>query len=427
MARRFLITTVSVASLAGATFAQQPDITARQKQVIEIADQKADAHVRDAIRDAQKLAKTSVKAATEQLKQVRLGLDLISISNTKKEELFKVIDQSIITMTNPGSTPLPDPATPKIKSDQNVASEAMKKEVADVTSGIAEVSRLYEAGMTREAERKAHDLANRYPNNPAAFSLVQKGHIGDLLADSKMLVKLQSDRVLYTYNDVQRSAIPVKGDIEFPKDWNERMKNRPRGEKLSPELESIIKALDKPIPTQLQSMPFEEAVQQLSTEIDKPIYLDKKSLEDLPGFDMKKAVTPLAVPKGTPLSARTVLRALLQSQGLTFVVRDNIIQVVTVEKAQTMLSTKAYYIGDIISAVGPYGGAVKWGVNLDAQQAEANVKGILDAIRGYDPMAWRERTGGASSVTFHYPSMSIIVKAPAEVHATLGSALFSPK
>ena len=133
-----------------------------------------------------------------------------------------------------------------------------------------------------------------------------------------------------------------------------------------------------------------------------------------------------AMPDGR-VSARTVLRALLQSQGLTFVVKDNIIQVVTIEKAQSMLTTKAYYIGDIVQAMGPFGGAVKWGTYLDYQQTESNVKMIVESIRGVDPMAWRERTGGPSSVTFHYPSMSIIVKAPAEVHATLGSKLGAGK
>ena len=423
MARRFILSTISVATLAGAALARQPDGVARQQQQLrELADQKADAHVREAVREAEKLSKTSVVAASERLKQVRIGLDLISVSNAKKEELFKVLDLSIATMKTPGG-PVIDPTSTGVKADRAAVAAAMRQEVADIATGIAEVSKLNETGFIREAEAKAAELARRFPNNPAAFTLTQKGKITELLAESNALAKMQNERVLYTFNDVYRSSMPAKGDVEFPKDWATKAGKRNDRDKLSPELEAILKSLDTPIQTQLQSMPFEEAVQQLSTDINQPIYLDKKSLEDVPGFDMKKAVTPLVVPKGTPLSARTVLRALLQSQGLTFVVRDNIIQVVTVEKAQSMLTTKAYYIGDVVQAVGPYGGAVKWGTYLDYQQTEANVKMVMEAIRGYDPMAWRERTGGPASVTFHYPSMSIIVKAPAEVHATLGNAL----
>ena len=52
----------------------------------------------------------------------------------------------------------------------------------------------------------------------------------------------------------------------------------------------------------LNNAPFEEAVQQLSTLIDKPIYLDKNSLSDA-GLDMKK---PVSMPAN--VSARTALR-----------------------------------------------------------------------------------------------------------------------
>lgn len=426
MARRFPFAALLTALIAGAASAQPADLAQRQQQMRELADQKADAHVRDSIKDAGILAKASGVAAVERLKQLKVGIDTMVISKSKRDELFKVIDLAIVSIQNP-TAPTVDSAFGGVKADKAAAEQAMKREASDIASGIAAVTRLNEEGRTREAEIKAAELAQRYPNNPAAFVLVEKGTISERIAESNALAKMQNERILYTFNDVMRSSLPVKGDIEFPKDWNERMKNRPKGDKLSPELEAIMKSLDTPIPTQLQSMPFEEAVQELSTQINQPIYLDKKSIEEVPGFDMKKAVTPLAVPKGTPLSARTVLRALLQSQGLTFVVKDNIIQVVTIEKAQGMLSTKAYYIGDIIQAVGPFGGAVKWGTYLDYQQTESNVKMIVEAIRGYDPMAWRERSNGPASVTFHYPSMSIIVKAPAEVHATLGSKLGTGK
>ena len=421
MARHFLICSAILTSATLAP-AQPTDAVVRQQQMREIADQKADAHVRESIREAEKLSKTSVIAATERLKQIRVGLDTMLVSNAKKDELFKALDLATLRLNHPNERTT-DSETATVKADRAAAAAAMKKEVDDVASGVADVARLSDAGRTKEAEAKALDLARRYPNNPAAFSLAESGKIADRLAASNALAKMQNERVLYTFNDVARSAMPAMGDVEFPKNWREISARRLREERLSPELEAILKSLDTPISTQLQSMPFEEAVQQLSTTIDQPIYLDKKSLEDLPGFDLKKAVTPLAVPNGTKLTARTVLRALLQSQGLTFIVRDNIIQVMTVEKAQTMLVKKAYYIGDVVQAIGPFGGATRWGTYLDYQQTEANVKMVIEALRGYDPMAWREKTGGPGSVTFHYPSMSLVVTAPAEVHATLGTKL----
>ena len=427
MARRFPFVALLTALIAGIASAQPDDLAQRHQKMRELADQKAELHVRDSVKDAGILAKASGVAAVERLKQLRIGIDTMVISKSKREELLKVVDLAIVSIRNP-TAPTVDSAFGGVKADKAAAEQAMKKEVSDIAAGIATVTKLNEEGRSREAEIKAAELAQRYPNNPAAFQLVEKGTIAERIAASNAMAKMQNERILYTFNDVMKSSLPAKGDIEFDKEyWNKRVKPRLDGEKITPELEAILKSLETPIPTQLQSMPFEEAVQELSTQINQPIYLDKKSLEEIPGFDMKKAITPLAVPRGTPLSARTVLRALLQSQGLTFVVKDNIIQVVTIEKAQSMLTTKAYYIGDIIQAVGPFGGAVKWGTYLDHQQTEQNVKMVVEAIRGVDPMAWRERTGGPASVTFHYPSMSIIVKAPAEVHATLGSKLGAGK
>lgn len=432
MARRLLLAAVVAASLTPALPAQSSssagsaDPLARQREMQQLADQKAEASVKEAIAEAAKSAKVSSIAAVERLKSAKLGLDLIVISNGKKDELFRLIDAAIANVQNPGKMVDSNPAA-GVKADLKKVDAALKQEVADVSTGIQEVARLNAEGRTREADAKAAELAKRYPDNPAAYMLTEKGSMAEKIAMSRSLAKMQNDRVLYVLNDSIRSSMPAKGDIEFPADWKERTKNRLEGEKLSPETEAIIRALDQRIPTQLQSMPFEDAVQQLSNEINQPIYLDKASLQDVPGFDLKKTVQPLAVPRGTPLSARTMLRALLQAQGLTFVVRENIIQVVTIEKAQTMLTTKAYYVGDVVQAAGPFGGGAVWGPYVDYQQTEQNIKYVIEAIRGVDPLAWRERTGGPATVTFHYPSMSLIVKAPTEVHAALNSKISGNK
>jgi len=123
------------------------------------------------------------------------------------------------------------------------------------------------------------------------------------------------------------------------------------------------------------------------------------------------------------LSARTTLRQLLAANGLTFVVREEMIQIVTVERSRDLLTTRVYYLGDLIQGLGPTGGAPQWGPFLDFQQTQANAKVLIDSIQmSVDPLAWQGK-GGSGTVTFHVPSMSLIVRASNEVHATLGSKL----
>ncbi len=76
-----------------------------------------------------------------------------------------------------------------------------------------------------------------------------------------------------------------------------------------------------------------------------------------------------------------------------------------------------------MQGVGPFGGALQWGPFVDFQQTMSNVETIMKAITtSIDPLSWREK-GGPASITFNFPSMSIIVRASAEVHATIGSKM----
>jgi hypothetical protein len=399
----------------------KPDPIAQAQVARDLADQKAEAQVNDAIKEADKVAKVSALRAIQQLKQEQLGLDLsVVVSSGKRAELTKTLQAKIDALKGVPATPADDVARADAKAAQDKAVAAMRKEVKEVNEEVAEVAKLVAAGRTREAEVRAAALAAKYPDNPAAINLTYKGTMSDNVAVAKAMTKEFESRVLYAFNDVTRSAMPAKGDIEFPKDWNEKTKRRLKTEELSPEMRSLVEALDKPVNVPVVGQSLGEAIQSLSNAIDKPIAVEEKSLDDL-GIDLKKPVT--FNPGNKPLTARTVLRGLLQSQQLTFVVKDNLIQVVTLEKARTMLVTKAYYLGDIVQGIGPLnGGAIRWGPFLDYQQTMQNVNVLIEAIKlQVDPYVWKGEGGGPGSITFHFPSMSMIVRAPAEVHATLAN------
>ena len=164
--------------------------------------------------------------------------------------------------------------------------------------------------------------------------------------------------------------------------------------------------------------PQDPSGQDISNQLDLPLLIDKKSLEDLM-IDLKKGVSLQA--KG--LSARTVLRSILGAQGLTFVVKDETIQIVTVERSKSLLTTRVYYLGDLVKGVGPFSG-IEWGPVANLQQSQANVAAIIDAVKKIDPLSWSGMdTGGPGSVTFHTPTMSLIVRNSAEVHYSLGRSL----
>jgi hypothetical protein len=121
-----------------------------------------------------------------------------------------------------------------------------------------------------------------------------------------------------------------------------------------------------------------------------------------------------------------VLRSVLATQGLTFIVKDETIQIVTVEKAKSTLATRVYYLGDLVTGTGPFGD-FRWGPALNLAQQQENVRLITETItKSIDPLSWKEN-GGLGTVTFHVPSMSLIVRAPTEVHFTLGKSFGAGK
>lgn len=413
-----------VAGVLGTTGLAQPplDRLEEAKAARRIADQKAAADVSAALRDADALARTNPAKAVQALKAAQANIDLAAgLSAEARRTLTAQLQARIARLEGrPALAPevKPDPAGTAVKANRQAAFETYQAEVKAVREGVELVQRYQDANRTAEANRLIADLAAKYPNNPAVISLTQKDNLGRAVEDARAFTRMQNERVLLAQNAPLLASLPPKGDVEFPKDWKDKTKRRTNEIKLTAKERALIEALDRPVTLSFNGRSLEEALQELSNEMNQPVLIDKKSLEDL-GVDLKKPVKLDA--KG--ISARTVLRQLVGAQGLTFLVKDETIQVVTVEKARDALVTRVYYLGDIVQGVGPFGGALTWGPFVDFQQTMANVQLVTDAIQdSIDPLSWKKR-GGPCTVTFHFPSMSLIVRASSEVHATLGSKL----
>jgi len=408
--------------VAAAQPPRQPGPLAEAQARQAIADQKATVEVLGVIQTAERQAKSNPVRAVQTLKAAQVIVDSPVLSTEARKSLLDLLQSkiAIIEGRRPAAdtTPRSDPKAAAVKYDKKAAYENAVAELKAVDDGIRKIARYQTAGLTKEADQELALLAKSYPNNPAVIRLQEKDTFRDRVADAEEYNKLMDKRVLIAFGHVDRSALPAIGDVEFPKDWKEKTARRMQGVQLSAKEKKIIEALDRPITVNWNNMMMEEVLQELSTKMDQNLFIDKKSLTDL-GIELNKPTSLQA----NGVSTRTVLRQVLAAQGLTFVVKDEAIQVVTVEKARDMLVTRVYYLGDLVQSTGPFGGAPQWGPFLDFQQTMANVEVIMKSItKSIDPLSWKEN-GGAGTVTFHYPSMSIIVRASAEVHASLGAKM----
>ncbi len=412
---------VALASAVNAQVPAKQDPLERAKALQRFNEQKAESDVKVAIDEAAKLNRSHPEKAAYNLKSARLGLDLRNdLSSAKRDELIVQLDIAIKGLGQ--KTPAAAPLDPKIaiqKEENKKAFAQAALEAKDVAEAVTGIAKDFDENRTKDGQRKIAEIAAKYPNNPSVLILKAKGGNAAAIEESRDMSNEQGRRFRIAMLDIDRSALMPIGDIEYPAGWAAKMEKRRKLELpfFGPEEKKILEALEKPVTGGTKSAPFEESIQSLSTLIDMNIYLDKKSIDDV-GADLRK---PVDIPGN--VSARTALRAMLQSQGLTFIIKDKILQVVSVEKAQQNMVTRSYEIRDLVQLGGQFNGAVTWGPYLDFQQTQQNAQMIMDAISGsIDPMVWKGKSGPAT-ITFHYPSMSIIVRAPSEVHSDLGRSL----
>lgn len=395
------------------------EATARQR----IADQKAETDVLAAIQDADRQARINPVKAIQALKSAQVNIIDLSptLSGEARKNLTQLLSRKIAAL---GGKALPnpevknDPIAAGVKRDKQAAFDSYLYELKQVNEGVKRVAEYKKSGQNKEADREVAALARLYPNNPAVISLQTQNGFADNVQASRDFAELQQNRINLAMKSVDISSLPALGDVEFPKDWKEKTARRLKTIELTDQEKKIIESLNKPVKVDWNNRPFDEALQDLSNSLDQKLFLDKKSVDDL-GIDLRKPVSLQA----NGVAARTVLRQMLAAQGLTFVIKDQVIQVVDVEKAKNMLVTRVYYLGDVVQGVGPFAGSLTWGPLVDFQQTMANVEEIMKSItKSIDPLSWKEN-GGPASITFHFPSMSIIVRASSEVHAAIGSSM----
>jgi hypothetical protein len=232
----------------------------------------------------------------------------------------------------------------------------------------------------------------------------------------------QIENIRLALVDLQKSATMAKIDYELPADWKEKTERRKP--QLSPKLKAVMAALRTPVEIDKSNAPLTDVLKSLSEAMKQPILLDKQTMQDA-GVDQS---TPTTVQPGTTVSARTALRMALAVHGLTYVIRDNTIHVVTRDKAASMMETRVYYIGDLITPRD--GGFV--GIpgrfsapNVDPEQVRRNVESLIKQIKdSIDPNSWKGGgSDGRGEITFHSQSMALIVKASAEVHGMMANTM----
>ena len=289
----------------------------------------------------------------------------------------------------------------------------------DVKSAIAAIAGLNQQGKQAEALRKARELLQKHPENVAVQVLNGISTTAASLESANTVRGDKEQRTVVAFRDMEKSAIPPAGDVEFPKDWKEKSERRLKNYGLSPDEKAMLEALNQPIKVEFKNARLQDVLDYLSNQMKRTIIVNKSAMDE----GQLNYDTPITFSLKTPVATRTALRAIFGQINLTYVVRDGTIQVTNSSRAKDLMITRTYYVGDLVAGIGTFGGAVQFGVAVDQAQLAQNVQAVIEMIvQSVDPTSWQGR-GGFGMIGYNIPTQSLIIRQSAEVHSLLRGSL----
>ena len=386
------------------------DTLEQAKRRTEVATQRLEADLKKTLDESQKLLVTDSAKAIAMLQKALAGLDADNLlSETRRDAMKHMLKDRIRVsefVAKNGAEDAIDLAARQAKEALKKADEDRRQaEQAKINQELKNINRLRQEGKGEEAARAAAELERKYDRTPAATAAARTTSTADRIQDSKRLQAEKERRTVGVIRDVERSAMPPAGDIEYPKDWAEKTKRREK-QTMTAKEKAIMKALDTPISAPFKDSPFEDVIEYLQTVTGQTIILDKQALDEM----QIKYDTPITL-NARSLTMRTVLKKILSDLGLSYIVKDETIQVTSALKARETLTVRAYYIGDMLGLIDARLPPA-WNAAAMIQAGKDLVEFIQSSI---DPQSWKAN-GGVGSIVFDVKSMSIIVKQTAEVH-----------
>jgi hypothetical protein len=389
------------------------DLLEQVRRQNEVAAQKFDAEIRDSLATAQK---ESPARSAEILRTTldRLEGDAGSVlAADRRDTLIRVVKDRLraskTDVARKESAPKGDPRPDTRPIDQD-----------QIKRGMAHIAQLQKDGKTSEAARAAQDLASQYPNDPIVQAAARSISTNSTLTAQNGATKVDTEnRVLGAFEQVAKSAQVPKGDLEYNVPvWMKALARKSVNEQpMTAKEKQILEALNSTISVKYKGDRFDDVIEELATKLKLPILLDKASLNEAQVTSESQVSIET---KGA--SGRSVLKRILAGFDLTYIIRDETIQVVTIAKAKESLVTRTFYVGHLVTGGQFEDAGIRFVPGLDAIAQAQNAQMLIDSIMAIDPDSWSPR-GGAGSAKYNPVTKSITVRQTAEFQSILGGTL----
>jgi hypothetical protein len=360
----------------------------RIRRESEIAAQKMEDEVISALVQARKLGKEDPARAVARLKKTLTALENDeALTDNRRLILIRVVKEKIRYWDS--------------RLEHTTRSQAASRD-----------SRERNVQQRNETERERQRRVEDYDRNIRGTR--------DSISEQKSLRREKERRILGVFTELDKAATPIVGDIEFPKDWKQKMALRPKGAALTKKEAFIMKLLNSVISVDFKDNKFDDIIQYLEEKTGLTIFVDKEALKDA----MVDYETPISL-KAKKVSVRALLRKLLGDLNLTYIIKDEIIQVTSFDKARKTMTVRAYPVADLVTT------------NIDQTLPPAlqrvqilqNAAHLIELIKStVEPSSWAnpdaENGGGGATIAFDLGTMSLLIKQTAELHYAMRTSIF---
>jgi len=210
----------------------------------------------------------------------------------------------------------------------------------------------------------------------------------------------------------EEAAIPTDKAMVFATSYAYRAALRGK-QQLTDKEKSLLKTLNSVMSVDYAKKAFRDVIDDLNERTGQAIILSDESLKEA----MVEYDDPVTF-KAKKVTVRTILKKVLADRGLTYILKDGTIQVVTPQKARETLVARSYPVGDLASSLD-----MRFPPLLRRLQMLQNVAQLVDLIQNsIEPSSW-QANGGPGTISFYEPTMSLVIRQTAEMHYQLGGAL----
>lgn len=356
-------------------FDEGGDLIDRFKQDIAVRTGMLKTEVENVLNDSRKLMGTAPDRARQSLK---LKLDEVKRATDIDQSVrMQLIDKMEVALREAGRRQIEVDNQRRLAEENRVLAEESLRLVEALAADREEVKQLMNRfnALLTEAEHLEREKADplyleadneiaqnvqlMLKNEPIGTSAVWNSRFIRHIHGMRQLRHLRHKNFADALYEVERAAIPFPDEppIIYPdaETW-ERLSDA-RKKYASIDLlgsdtkeREIYDALDQTTQFDFNETPLSEVVEYFAQIHEIPIIIDTRALDDV-GLGSDTPVTRTL--SGTSL--RSALRILLKELELTYIIRDEVLQITTPEEAENELITKVYPVGDLVIPIINFG------------------------------------------------------------------------